>query len=73
MKIDAFWLARSIQKHVKRVKSAGYSHPPIIDDDEAASFRVTTQGRRFEVRVREISLDEELEEARKMIGRQTIS
>lgn len=58
-RIDAFGLARSIQKHVKRLKSAGYSHPPILDG-EVASFRVTTNGRRFEVSVREISIEEEL-------------
>lgn len=58
MRIDAFWLARSIQKHVKRLKSAGYSHPP-IHNGEGASFRVTTQGRRFEVTVREISIEED--------------
>ena len=58
-RLDAFGWARSIQKHVKRLKSAGYSHPPILDD-EVASFRVTTDGRRFEVIVREISIEEEL-------------
>lgn len=60
--LDAFGLARSIQKHVKRLKSAGYSHPPILDG-ERASFRVGDKtGRRYEVSVREISIDEELAE-----------
>ena len=59
--LDSFWLARSIQKHVKRLKTAGYSHPPILNG-EVASFRVTADGRRFEVTVREISIGEELAE-----------
>lgn len=58
-RLDAFGLARSIQKHVKRLKTAGYSHPPILDG-EVASFRVGDgHGRKYEVTVREISIEEE--------------
>lgn len=58
--INSFWLARSIQKHVKRLKSAGYSHPPIFNG-EGASFRVSNHnGDRFEVIVRPVSIEEEL-------------
>lgn len=47
---DAFAIARSIQKHVKRVKSFGYSHPPIMEDD-GAYFRINVDGRVFRVSV----------------------
>lgn len=60
--LDAFGLARSIQKHVKRLKSAGYSHPPILDGERASFLVGDKTGRRYEVSVREISIDEELAE-----------
>lgn len=51
---DAFQLARSIQKHVKRLKSTGYSHPPISEYGEAWFTTILDDGRTLEVRVREI-------------------
>ena len=47
---DAFAIARSIQKHVKRVKSFGYSHPPIVEG-EGAYFRINVDGHVFRVNV----------------------
>jgi hypothetical protein len=59
MKLGAFQLARSLHKHVKRLKSVGYSHPPICQNDRAW-FRATLHdGRRLEVSVRVITLEEE--------------
>lgn len=49
-KIDSFQIARSIQKHVKRLKSFGYSHPPIVDG-AASYFRINVNGRVFRVTV----------------------
>lgn len=64
-KVQDLWsIARSIQKHCKRVASMGYSHPPVTHE-VGASFRITTaQGRRFEVVVREVSCEEEIEQAK---------
>jgi len=61
--LDGWALARSIQKHVRRLKSAGYSHPPIVTD-ECAYFDVTTHGRKYRVTVQERTVDDELREAR---------
>ena len=57
------FLGRSIQKHVRRLKTFDYSHPPIMDGGDAV-FRVMKDGRTFRVTVHEVSLDEELDAAR---------
>jgi hypothetical protein len=67
--MDVFALARSIQKHVARLKSVGYSHPPVhgVGRDEGvfAAFTVSdNEGDKVEVIVRELTTDEELERVR---------
>jgi hypothetical protein len=65
-KVQDLWsIARSIQKHCKRILSMGYSHPPTKAPETGDPvFRITTpQGRRFEVIVREVSVEEEIESA----------
>lgn len=61
MGIDAFGLARILQRRVKSLKSVGYSHPPIIRD-EGAYFRVgLPSGDRLEVSVRVVPLEEDFQ------------
>lgn len=47
-----FQLARSLQKHVARLKSVGYSHPP-IENEDSAEFKVYINGVCYLVAVKE--------------------
>lgn len=57
MKMDAFRLSQSIQRHVKKLN--GYSHLPIFQNGSAV-FTYTDKGQLLEITVREISPDEQL-------------
>ena len=59
---DALSIARSCQKHLSKLRSMGYATGAVVDDDRSIVTVTTPQGRRFEVAVREISCDEEIEQ-----------
>lgn len=60
-KLDVLALGRSIQRHIKTLKSVGYSHPPQFKDGVAKFYALDHFGNKYEVSVRPISLDEELD------------
>ena len=61
-KQDTLSIARSVYKHLARMASMGYVRGAVVEGDRALVV-VTTQGRRFEIAVREISCDEEIDQA----------
>ncbi|UTC29144.1 hypothetical protein BAMBUS_00610 [Brevundimonas phage vB_BpoS-Bambus] len=61
-KHDVMSIARSVKKHLSRLTSMGYVAGAVAAG-ERGIVTVTTQGRRFEVAVREISCDEEIDQA----------
>ena len=71
--IEPFTIARMLQRFIVKKKSVGYSHPPILRGKTAVFNLLDNHGNKFEVSVREISLDEEIVEARSsMTGDDTI-
>ena len=58
MKLSATSIATSLAKHMRR-GSTRYAHMP-YPQDGAEIFHVTSEGRRFEVRVREVETIEEV-------------
>ena len=61
---DALSIARSCQKHLSHLASMGYAAGALLEGDRAVVSVTTPQGRRFEVAVREISCDEEIDQGR---------
>lgn len=59
---DALSIARSCQKHLSKLRSMGYTAGAMVEDDRSIVTVTTPQGRRFEIAVREISCDEEIEQ-----------
>lgn len=66
---NALSIARSCQKHLSHLTSMGYAAGAALDQDAAGRFTVTTPyGDRFEVRVREITPDEEIAQAKVVVA-----